>query len=69
MGNSFYGSRLGSSFRCVVSADRGDTATNCQILFGFLRGLVEVLWSKFNDNDKYNVNDNGNDNGNGGEAL
>ena len=62
VGNSFYGSRLDSSFRCVVSADRGDTETNCQILFGFLRGLVKVLWSKVNNNDKYNVIDNGNDN-------
>ena len=26
----------------MVSADRGDTAINCQILFGFFHGLVEV---------------------------
>ena len=69
VGNSFYGSRLGSSFRCVVSADRGDTATNCQILFGFPRFSGDLVLWIFNDNDNCNVNDNGINNGNGGETL
>ena len=54
-GNSFYGSRLGSSFRCSVevwfySTDSTDI------------GFVDSLMG-------FKVNDNGNDNSNGGEAL
>ena len=61
-GNSFYGSRLGNSFRCSVEVwFRGPG------FYGYM-----VLWIPlwiFKDNDNCNVNDNDNDNGNGGEVL
>ena len=60
-GNSFYGSRLGSSFRCSVEDWFCGTGST-DIWF------VDSLMG-FNDNGNGKVNDNGNDNGNGGGAL
>ena len=61
-GNSFYGSRCGSSFCCSVEVWFCGPG-----FYGYM-----VLWISlwiFNDNDNCNITDNGNGNGNGGEAL
>ena len=62
VGDSFYGSRVGSSFRCSVEI--------WSLWYGILRIFDFVdSFVVFKVNDNRNVNDNGNDNGNGGEAL
>ena len=62
MGDSFYGSRVGSSFRCPVEV--WSLWSRILRIFDFVDSFVV-----FKVNDNRNVNDNGNDNGNGGEAL
>ena len=62
VGDSFYGSRVGSSFRCPVEV--WSLWSGILRIFDFVDSFVV-----FKVNDNRNVNDNGNDNGNGGEAL